>query len=143
MSARLSPQAVVHLVRVTDTQALLVSPQLDDLVAESASLFQAEEVKSKAPRFHQVPSFTEFLESDGTIGVDAPPGPWKHIDNSDRNVMILHSSGTTGKNDCSLPRTSMDSDGFQVFRNLFSILKRILLDMQPPTSLVLRMSRTH
>lgn len=111
MSARLSPQAVVHLVRVTDTQALLVSPQLDDLVAESTALFRSQEAKSKAPGFHRVPSFAEFLESANTFGVDVPPGPWKYIDNSDRNVMILHSSGTTGENDRSFLRLPADSDG--------------------------------
>lgn len=97
MSARLSPQAVVHLVRKTGAQAVLVSPQLDTLVDESRALFAASPDEGAAPAFHQVPSYAEFLDPASKLDVSTVPPPPPYFGHDDRNVVILHSSGTTGE----------------------------------------------
>lgn len=96
MSARLSPQAVVHLVRKTDTQAVLVSPQLETLVEESQALFTSTESEGAVPSWHQVPSYVEFVDPASKLDTSIVPPPPAYFSHNDRNVVILHSSGTTG-----------------------------------------------
>ena len=96
MSARLSPQAVVHLVRKTDAQAVLVSPQLDSLVEESKDLFASTESEGAGPSWHQVPSYLEFVDPASKLDTSIVPPPPPYFSHTDRNVVILHSSGTTG-----------------------------------------------
>ncbi|EKM53824.1 uncharacterized protein PHACADRAFT_125794 [Phanerochaete carnosa HHB-10118-sp] len=89
MSARLSPQAVVHLVKKTDAKAILASPQLDSWPLTG-------EYEGPVPIFHQVPPYAEFLDPSSSLDPDSVPPPPRYVDNEDRNVVILHSSGTTG-----------------------------------------------
>ncbi|GJE97864.1 acetyl-CoA synthetase-like protein [Phanerochaete sordida] len=95
MSARLAPQAVVHLVRKTDAAAVVVSPRLDALVEESRGLFR-EGGEVAEPAFHTVPPYAEFFNPDSKLDPASVPPPPRHTDHTDRNVVILHSSGTTG-----------------------------------------------
>lgn len=96
MSARLSPQAVVHLILATKTRSVLVSPQLDSLAAEATTLFEANREVAWVPSFRQAPSFALFVHAAGGIDTKLAPSANRIVDPRDRNVVILHSSGTTG-----------------------------------------------
>lgn len=90
MSTRLNPQAVAHLVHQTRTQALLISPQVQGLVDETLSLLEV------SPAVHEVPPHDEFMDGNRLIPMSQAPPPSRIRDGNDRNVIILHSSGTTG-----------------------------------------------
>ncbi|OBZ65860.1 L-aminoadipate-semialdehyde dehydrogenase [Grifola frondosa] len=92
MSARLAPPAVVHLAKKTGAQTVLVTPQLAALAAESAALFASDPEGAVSPAFVEVPAYSAFLDSD----FGAAPAKNTLVDPKDRNVVILHSSGTTG-----------------------------------------------
>ncbi|KIP06549.1 hypothetical protein PHLGIDRAFT_106815 [Phlebiopsis gigantea 11061_1 CR5-6] len=96
MSARLSPQAIVHLVRKTDAQAILFSPQLDALVEDSKTHFASAASEETGLSWHQVPSYQDVLDPRSKFDINSVPPPPPYVNYSDRNVVILHSSGTTG-----------------------------------------------
>ncbi|KAL6304984.1 hypothetical protein BKA93DRAFT_731865 [Sparassis latifolia] len=97
LSARLSPPAVVHLAVETNARAILISPQLEILAAEATSLLSSKEELAVQPRFLQVPSYVNFVRAAPmeAESQSAPPAN-QIIDARDKNVVILHSSGTTG-----------------------------------------------
>lgn len=95
LSTRLAPQAVVHLIRSTEAQAILVSPQLEALSTETISLFESEDDVVDVPSVHLVPSYPEFLDHRSKLDSLHVPPPPRFADES-RDAVILHSSGTTG-----------------------------------------------
>ena len=94
LSARLTPVAIVHLLKATGPSAVLTSPQVARSVKETDLLL--EDTLSR-PRFLQALSADDFL--DGTHcelqGVQTPPA-FRDFRYNDRNAIIMHSSGTTG-----------------------------------------------
>ncbi|KAI0685571.1 hypothetical protein BC835DRAFT_1456089 [Cytidiella melzeri] len=96
LSTRLAPQAIVQLVHSTDTQAILISPQLEALSQESLSLFASEHGEVDIPSVHLVPSFSEFLDPHSDLALRHVPAPLRSVDMG-RNAVIMHSSGSTGK----------------------------------------------
>ncbi|PSR74016.1 hypothetical protein PHLCEN_2v10200 [Hermanssonia centrifuga] len=88
MSARLAPYATAHLLKETDAQAVLTSSQLDPLVEEATSL-----LPEKLLVIHALP-YGSFADGD------LPATSWgtasRSTTHDDKNVVILHSSGTTG-----------------------------------------------
>ncbi|EFW13279.1 putative NRPS-like protein biosynthetic cluster [Coccidioides posadasii str. Silveira] len=114
LSTRLSPMAINHLLGRTASEAILVSPRLNPVVQEAAVLHITQKMTrddgqsdhvSLPPKKHTVafpsqynpPSFDEIREEvsreprSGTI-----IHPLHYISEADCNVLVLHSSGSTG-----------------------------------------------
>ena len=95
LSARLSPTAVHHLLSKTATRAIIVSPRLRRTAQEALSLFATTGV---VPATYSQDPFTSFLDvqqSRQDVGTNICR-EGSEAQDSDRNVLILHSSGTTG-----------------------------------------------
>lgn len=95
LSARLSPTAVHHLLAKTAACAIIVSPRLKNTAKEALSIFSTTESN---PAIYTQIGISSFLDpradweyTDGSI---CKPG--YYVQENDRNVLILHSSGTTG-----------------------------------------------
>ena len=95
LSARLSPTAISHLLATTGASSMVVSPRLYDTAQEGGALVQSDGLK---PALYERNAYEFFLEDksapvslEGSIQV-----PGYHTDETDRQVIILHSSGTTG-----------------------------------------------
>lgn len=89
LSARLGAKSVRHLLKETGARSILLSKRTERLIAQDVK--DLAEVKMVAP-------FTTFLHgqvlSDSVNG--AGQGGRLAVDESDTNILILHSSGTTG-----------------------------------------------
>ncbi|KAG9246422.1 hypothetical protein BJ878DRAFT_574050 [Calycina marina] len=93
LSIRLSPQAIVHLLQQTEATTVLVSNRTNANVKKAFSGDQ--QVLSTSPNLLIAPIFDEFLNSPHS------KLSWTHscdrlVREDDRNVIILHSSGSTG-----------------------------------------------
>jgi acyl-CoA synthetase (AMP-forming)/AMP-acid ligase II len=95
LSARLSPTAVHHLLKKTGACAIIVSPRLQGTAGEALAVFG--EIQSR-PKLYQQTPYKSFLTSsqESTIERSELGVPGHYIDENDRDVLILHSSGTTG-----------------------------------------------
>ena len=95
LSARLSPTAISHLLVKTGAKAIIVSSRAKGLVTEALEI---DKEKHSAPTLYLQTPYESFLESET---IPSPPHerlfvPNHFISETDRNVLILHSSGTTG-----------------------------------------------
>ena len=95
MSARLSPTAIHHLLLKTGTTAIIVSPRLQSTAKKGLSLFSSVE---DAPVLCSQISYDFFVgpNHDGRSVEEDICAPGHYISETDRSVLILHSSGTTG-----------------------------------------------
>lgn len=98
MSARLSPTAVHHLLTETRVRTIITTPRLANTVKNALPQTASVEVSPTAPIVYLQEPYEHDLRidpsrnpSDGSIC-----GPNHFINETDRNVLILHSSGTTG-----------------------------------------------
>jgi acyl-coenzyme A synthetase/AMP-(fatty) acid ligase len=101
LSARLSTVAVHHLTDTIQAQAIIVSPR-------TASVFKPPGMESPTSADHSLialhvaKSFQDDLRTpeeaieDGRLEEVTICAPDHYVDEQDRNVLILHSSGTTG-----------------------------------------------
>ncbi|CAG8883007.1 unnamed protein product [Penicillium egyptiacum] len=92
LSARLSVTAIHHLLKKTNAVAVLAAPRHQLNAAQAVALMRDEDGKTIA--LHKPEPYSTYL---GT----AAPGdsichPFHFFSEKDRNVLILHSSGTTG-----------------------------------------------
>lgn len=95
LSARLSPTAISHLLATTGARSIVASPRLHDTAQEGGVLFQSDD---SHPALYKRNPYDFFLQYKGA---PAPADrsicvPGYHTDETDRQVIILHSSGTTG-----------------------------------------------
>ncbi|CAJ2505228.1 Uu.00g126220.m01.CDS01 [Anthostomella pinea] len=94
LSARLSPVAVEHLLGSIHAQAIITSARLIHIVDRGKEAEKAAAVK--------ILIGASFQNDLGTAEVISPPAginicaPGHYVGPKDRNVLILHSSGTTG-----------------------------------------------
>ncbi len=95
LSARLSPVAIHHLLVKTAAKAIIVSPRLKNLAEEGLLLFSPTGDPST---LYAQNNYELFLsqDPDTTYSDQSVCIPGHYIGESDRNVLILHSSGTTG-----------------------------------------------
>ncbi|KAL3489679.1 putative NRPS-like enzyme [Aspergillus germanicus] len=102
LSARLSAEAVRHLVQSTRTGAILVSARLDGTAGEALSSWNDAD-DSPPPSKYSPAAYKDFLAEEVSSSlssaefIDRNVSHANHfVSESDRNVLILHSSGTTG-----------------------------------------------
>ena len=95
LSARLSPTAISHLLATTGALAMVVSPRLYGTAEEGGLLLQAGDLH---PILYERNPYEFFLERVGALARSERSicAPGYHSDETDRQVIILHSSGTTG-----------------------------------------------
>ncbi|KAH8704314.1 hypothetical protein GQ44DRAFT_692722 [Phaeosphaeriaceae sp. PMI808] len=94
ISARLSPTALYSLLAETQSCAIITSPVLESVVLEALAIYTSE---STPPTLYSRVSYLKFMKGSNTTE-GQPRVAWQnHYTNDlDRNVLILHSSGTTG-----------------------------------------------
>ncbi|KAL3455575.1 putative NRPS-like enzyme [Aspergillus heterothallicus] len=101
LSTRLSAEAVKHLAAKTRTSVLIVSPRLDGIAGEALSAW-TDANDSALPSKYYPTAYKTFLmteESPSTTGSSQSNNISREnyfVSESDCNVLILHSSGTTG-----------------------------------------------
>lgn len=95
LSARLSPTAISHLLLETAAQAIIVSPRLKGTVTEALSTNGSS---NNALALYVQSPYGGFLSSEDIhyLPKERLYVPRHFISEEDRNVLILHSSGTTG-----------------------------------------------
>ncbi|KAL6231238.1 hypothetical protein BDW75DRAFT_244087 [Aspergillus navahoensis] len=86
LSARLSATAIHSLLQHTSAAAIIVSGRLEATAREA--------VQTRPVGVYSPLPFESLLSNNEPSG--AISHPYHYIDESDRNVLILHSSGTTG-----------------------------------------------
>lgn len=104
LSARLSAPAVRHLVRETDAKFILVSPRLQPLALEAFPAAENGITENDADKnnvmIRQVAEYEALLEegeaADGPRLATRIAHPSHFVSEEDRQVLILHSSGTSG-----------------------------------------------
>lgn len=96
LSARLSADAITHLLLKTSTGAIIVAPRLERTAADAISAVASTSATPETcPHLHQSRPYESFLQ-DGVLSERTIFRPHHYINDVDRNVLILHSSGTTG-----------------------------------------------
>lgn len=111
LSSRLSPLAVQHLIRTTGAKLTVVSPRLHHLILEAFPAagdegqddapdgVEPQDVE-RAPEVRITPGYGFFMEEERqvTAVTDAASitHPLHYIAEDDRQVVILHSSGSSG-----------------------------------------------
>ncbi len=103
LSARLSPLAVRHLVHTTGAKVALVSGRLHPLVAEAfpgSEHDRGEKGQASQDSQHEVvirlaTGHEAFLEEEPVTSASVAH-PNHYVSEEDRQVLILHSSGTSG-----------------------------------------------
>lgn len=96
LSTRLSPLAIRHLIRRTKAQAIVASRRLQPLCAEALSTEGDDNLDDGVLEIHTciAAGYEELLEGEVTDGSVAFDGHF--VSREDRQVVILHSSGTSG-----------------------------------------------
>jgi acyl-CoA synthetase (AMP-forming)/AMP-acid ligase II len=94
LSARLSPTAVAHLLSQTSATAVIAAPTLKSTAKEALSILKVTE--GTGPSLYSPNSYEFYLDNDLIQSNDNICDPSHYISKYDRNVLMLHSSGTTG-----------------------------------------------
>lgn len=95
LSARLSPTAINQLLMETSAAAIIASSRLCSVAKNAQSEFPQTEALPAL--YTQVPYETFLHYGTNNQAPDVPVGgPDHYVSDTDRNVLILHSSGTTG-----------------------------------------------
>ncbi|CUS10367.1 unnamed protein product [Tuber aestivum] len=92
ISARLTPVAIAHLLKSTSAGSVIVSQRCKRAASEAVASFGGGE---KMPNIYEPVSYNRFLEDAEWDSLEIPPA-YDIVEEMDRNVLILHSSGTTG-----------------------------------------------
>jgi acyl-CoA synthetase (AMP-forming)/AMP-acid ligase II len=102
LSTRLSVEAVRHLVQSTRTGAILVSARLNGTAGEALSLWDDAD-GSPPPSKYSPAAYKDFLTEEASSSLSSAEFSESNVSRtnhfvseSDCNVLILHSSGTTG-----------------------------------------------
>lgn len=99
LSPRLNPASIQHLLTTLKAQAVITSPRHVD-IAKAAFETTSLEYGRGGTKIQVANPFEDYLSKTGegeTIPADATIcGPRHYLSDSERNVIILHTSGTTG-----------------------------------------------
>ncbi|VDB88513.1 unnamed protein product [Peniophora sp. CBMAI 1063] len=121
LSARLTPVAIVHLLKATSPSTVLTSPHVARSVKESLALL--EDVSNK-PGFVQALTVDDFLDGAHAELQDLSiPSTYRDFHYNDRDAFIMHSSGTTG-----LPKPIYHA---QVYGLIYAACHRLPEDKAP------------
>ncbi|KAF2135592.1 uncharacterized protein K452DRAFT_281299 [Aplosporella prunicola CBS 121167] len=93
LSARLNTDAILHLLNETQAAALIASPQLMNTAKEVGKI---QDDSSKAVAIYRQVNYKEFLDNSASQNSSPVHTEDHYVGEADRNVFILHSSGTTG-----------------------------------------------
>ncbi|KAF2816412.1 uncharacterized protein BDZ99DRAFT_356747, partial [Mytilinidion resinicola] len=93
LSARLSPTAIEGLLMQTSASAILASPRLTRTAKEALALHTSP---NATPRLHIAEPFQQFLDKPMPKSSSSICHEGHYVADTDRNVVILNSSGTTG-----------------------------------------------
>lgn len=86
--------------------AVILSPSLQQSAQNALTLFGEDELVPKLyPHLH----YKEFLDGDSSIADESVFIPEHYVSETDRDVFILHSSGTTG-----LPKSLKNAHGYLI-----------------------------
>ncbi|KAL4866181.1 hypothetical protein BDV12DRAFT_210641 [Aspergillus spectabilis] len=96
LSARLSPTAVRNLLATINAKAVIVSPRLAGTIQEAIAQGRVTESNTNCQVYIQEKFQHDLSATELERDVDAAFDPRHFISESDKNVLILHSSGTTG-----------------------------------------------
>ncbi|KAL4792591.1 putative NRPS-like enzyme [Aspergillus venezuelensis] len=99
LSTRLSGEAVKHLAQKTRTRAIIVSARLNGTAGEAMEAWNVDDCDCPPPSKYYPAAYKHFLAEDeplSTFPQSAVAHENHYISDSDCNVLILHSSGTTG-----------------------------------------------
>lgn len=98
LSARLSPTAVNHLLQETRATAVITSPRLSNVISTASAQSTTPSLSPTAPAVYLQKPYKDDLQTDldyhGAEGAICSPDHF--ISETNRDVLILHSSGTTG-----------------------------------------------
>lgn len=92
LSARLTPVAIAHLLKSTFAGSVIVSQRCQRAASEALASYGSGE---KIPNTYEPISYDRFLEDAEWNSLEIPP-KYDIVEETDCNVLILHSSGTTG-----------------------------------------------
>ena len=95
LSARLSANAITHLVRETSAVAILIASRLRGTTENALALFSSTSEPDHLPVLYPARSYEDILHDDNVSGSSICHS-YHYTADADRNVLILHSSGTTG-----------------------------------------------
>lgn len=97
VSARLTPVAILHLLKKTNPSSFLVSNQVAHSVKEIVGIYENERPEDFVlPQLVDAPGYEEFLSPTGGVA-DYPIPPKYSVSKPDElDAFIMHSSGTTG-----------------------------------------------
>jgi acyl-CoA synthetase (AMP-forming)/AMP-acid ligase II len=96
LSTRLSAEAVRHLVQSTQTSVIFVSKRLDGTASEALELWESDANVSPPAKNYPAAYKTFVIEASSSSSTNNVSRDNHFISESDCNVLILHSSGTTG-----------------------------------------------
>ncbi|KAF2469202.1 acetyl-CoA synthetase-like protein [Lindgomyces ingoldianus] len=119
LSSRLSPLAIQSLLLQTSSNAILTSSRLEGAAKEAVSLFEND---GRRPTLYRETSYQLFMRPQTSQIIASEH---HYVADNDRNVLILHSSGTTG-----LPKAV-----FQSHRYLLSYAPFASFDFEGPSDL--------
>lgn len=97
VSARLTPVAILHLLKKTNPSALLVSGQVSHAVKETIEIYERDKPEGFVyPQLVDSIGYESFLKPKGALAAYPIPPKYPIFDPHDINAFIMHSSGTTG-----------------------------------------------
>ncbi|KXN84174.1 Linear gramicidin synthase subunit D [Leucoagaricus sp. SymC.cos] len=97
ISARLTPVAILHLLKKTNPSALLVSGQVTHSVKETIEVYETQKPEDfTLPQIVESIGYEEFLNPTGALAEYPVPPRYPVFSREDLGAFIMHSSGTTG-----------------------------------------------
>ncbi|KAF5348495.1 hypothetical protein D9756_009661 [Leucocoprinus leucothites] len=97
ISARLTPVAILHLLKKTNPSALLVSGQVSHSVKETIEVYESQKPEGFVlPQVVDSLGYEEFLNPTGALAEYPIPPKYPVFSREDLGAFIMHSSGTTG-----------------------------------------------
>lgn len=130
LSIRLSPAAVRNLLNQTGTKAIVASPRNRQSIEDA--MHEERNPSNVRNEIEVAPPIDCFLSI--SINATFPAYDYTHkrtVRENDRNVLILHSSGTTGMFQGNVDETSLHLYVLKDFRKPFLSHIGICSDMRP------------